>query len=84
MTRSLVKLGVALIDAGARREVARWRLGLLESAHRVYLATRIVEVDEGRRSILLSMATRSPCSCRGLGRHGGIVSTLTGPRTKVP
>ena len=43
MTRSLVSIGVALIDAGAQPDLARWLLDLLGSSRRVYLPRPKVE-----------------------------------------
>jgi hypothetical protein len=51
LTRSQVNIGVALIDAGARPEMAGWLLGVLGSAHRAYLPTPVVEVDRRRTTV---------------------------------
>jgi hypothetical protein len=54
MTRSLVSIGVALIDAGARPDMARWLLDLLGSTRRVYLPRP--KVEAGRSQTILRFA----------------------------
>src|SRR4051812_24714675 len=51
MSRSLVAIGVRLIDAGARPEVARWIIDVLRSTGRVYLPLPRLRVS--RRATLL-------------------------------
>jgi hypothetical protein len=50
-TRSQVNIGVALIDAGAQPEIAKWLLGVLGAANRAYLPTPAVEVDRRRTAV---------------------------------
>ena len=45
MTRSLVAIGVALIDAGAQPDMTRWLIELLGSTQRVYLPRPQVVID---------------------------------------
>jgi hypothetical protein len=51
LTRWQVNIGVALIDAGARPEMAEWLLSLLRAANRAYLPTPVVEVDRRRTAV---------------------------------
>jgi hypothetical protein len=51
LTRSQVNIGVALIDAGARPDMAKWLLGLLGAANRAYLPMPVVEVDRRRTAV---------------------------------
>jgi hypothetical protein len=51
LTRSQVNIGVALIDAGAGPEMARWLVGVLGAANRAYLPTAVVEFDRRRTSL---------------------------------
>jgi hypothetical protein len=59
MTRSIVKIGITLIDAGARPEMARWVLDLLKSAHRAYLPTPVVLVDQERAALQFTVDGRA-------------------------
>jgi hypothetical protein len=45
MSRHLVSIGVALIDAGARPDIARWIVELLGSVPRTYLPQPEVQVE---------------------------------------
>ncbi|MBV8075562.1 MAG: hypothetical protein JO284_04165 [Planctomycetaceae bacterium] len=51
MTRSLVAIGVALIDAGAQPDITRWLIELLGSTQRVYLPRPQVVID-GRQTLV--------------------------------
>jgi hypothetical protein len=59
MTRCLVSIGVALIDAGTQPEIARWIINLLGSLPRTYLPRPEVEADRRRTIVRFHVADRA-------------------------
>jgi hypothetical protein len=51
LTRSQINIGIALVDGGARPEMARWLLSVLGAANRAYLPTPAVAVDRRRTAL---------------------------------
>lgn len=58
MTRCLVSIGVALIDAGARPDITAWTLNLLGATQRAYLPRPEVEVNQRHTILRFHMANR--------------------------
>lgn len=77
MTRSLVSIGVALIDAGVRPDLAKWLIGLFDSAGRAYLPRPRVIVErrqavlrfdlDDRELIILAFRPGVACWQRSIG-----------------
>jgi hypothetical protein len=59
MTRSLVSIGVTLIDAGTQPEIARWIINLLSSLPRTDLPRPEVEADRRRTVLRFQVADRA-------------------------
>lgn len=68
MTRRLVSIGVALIDAGARPAVASWIIGLLEATGRRYVPRPEVEVNA--RHTILRFEVDGRCLILAVARPG--------------
>jgi hypothetical protein len=59
MTRCLVSVGVALIDAGTPPEIARWIINMMSALPRAYLPRPEVEADRRRTIVRFQVDDRA-------------------------